>query len=56
MGKIWQSIVIRSLSQNKNYTDEIKADDMSRGMQNARELRSIGNKLNSEKQKERDGQ
>jgi hypothetical protein len=32
MEKIRKSIVIRSLSQNKNYTDEIKADDISRGM------------------------
>jgi len=56
MEKIRQGIIILSLSQNKNYTDEIKADDMSRGMLNARELRSIANKLHSEKQKERDGQ
>jgi hypothetical protein len=32
MQKIRNSIVIRSLSQNKNYNDEIKADAMSRGM------------------------
>jgi hypothetical protein len=32
MEKIRKSTVIRSLSQNKNYSDEIKADDMSRGM------------------------
>jgi hypothetical protein len=32
MQKIRKSIVIRSLSENKNYSDEIQAHDMSRGM------------------------